>query len=373
MGLCVLLALRPALPAANQTAGSHGPVIDGDTFTVRTISDQQQGGMTVCAFSVPATWKFTSQVDWNYARINCPVTVTAQAVNPTNSEAYFLFPPLQYFCLNPDVNLYSLGQNVSGFMYSHQPSPPDPTLGGLVYWARGKQKKFAYVGAKELPGLPAALGLPAAPNQTGVGIRVTYELNGQPTEEEFYAVYYKTAIPFDGPQGRTFQINWGLMSVHSFRAPAGTLDKRRPVFAALSKSYRPNPAWKQRDEAINAYIAQVFNAQTQAGYDTINAAVQVSKIISANNDAMIASIDRQLAASNRPVSSGGGRGPTASFDDYIRGVDTVQDPYYGASQHSYNEQFHWTDGYGSYRHTNDPTYNPNQTEIGNWQLMPGMR
>ena len=53
------------------------------------------------------------------------------------------------------------------------------------------------------------------------------------------------------------------------------------------------------------------------------------------------------------------RSSTEKFDDYIRGVETVDDPYYGTSQHSYNEQYHWTDGYGSYRNSNDPTYNPN--------------
>ena len=53
-----------------------------------------------------------------------------------------------------------------------------------------------------------------------------------------------------------------------------------------------------------------------------------------------------------------------------RGVDTVDDPYYGTSQHASTEQYHWTDGYGSYRNSNDASYNPNQVEDGNWQLMP---
>ena len=50
-------------------------------------------------------------------------------------------------------------------------------------------------------------------------------------------------------------------------------------------------------------------------------------------------------------------------------MDTVDDPYYGTSQQSSNEQYHWTDGYGGYRNTNDATYDPNRTEVGEWQLM----
>ena len=61
------------------------------------------------------------------------------------------------------------------------------------------------------------------------------------------------------------------------------------------------------------------------------------------------------------------------FDDYIRGVETVDDPYYGTSQQSADYQYHWTDGYGGYRNTNDPSYRPGQTEGGDWTLMPATR
>ncbi len=64
-----------------------------------------------------------------------------------------------------------------------------------------------------------------------------------------------------------------------------------------------------------------------------------------------------------------GRFSADKFDDYVRGVDTVDDPYYGTSQQSSNEQYHWTDGYGGYRNTNDASYDPNQKENGSWTLM----
>ena len=204
----------------------------------------------------------------------------------------------------------------------------------------------------------------------------TYELNGKPVEEEFYAVSYSVSIPYDGPQGRTWQINWGLNCLHSFRGGLGTLDKRRAVFAAIAKSFRPNPAWIQRKLAIDAYLAQEFNRQLRAGYDQIAAAAQLSRQISANNDAMVASIDRQLAASRNSAGNSAGstsRNSADNFDDYIRGVDTVNDPYYGTSQHASTEQYHWTDGYGSYRNTNDATYDPNQSEVGSWRMMTPAR
>jgi hypothetical protein len=185
-------------------------------------------------------------------------------------------------------------------------------------------------------------------------------------------VGYQVSVPYDGPQGRTYQINWGLLSVHSFRAPAGTLDQRRPVFAAIVKSLRLNPAWEQRVGVVNRYLTDEFNRQLQAGYDQIAAAAALSRQISANNDAMLATIDSQLAAS-RATGGGADTSGAAKFDDYIRGVTTVDDPYYGTSQHSNNTSFHWTDGYGNYRHSTDTTYDPNRTEVGNWTPMRAIR
>ena len=55
------------------------------------------------------------------------------------------------------------------------------------------------------------------------------------------------------------------------------------------------------------------------------------------------------------------------YDDYIRGVQTMNDPVTGTSQHCLNEQYHWTDGYGNYRYSNDASYDPitPKTVIGN--------
>lgn len=349
----------------NATGGDktgHGPVIDGEHFTTRQVLDKQQGGIPVCIFIAPEKWKDSSQVVWNYENTSSPVKAAVSAENPANEEAYYLFPALEFFCLRPDTGYYQQGQNLGGLIFAHQQMSPVQTLAAFVQQARSGVPKFQLIGSKDLPDLAKALQLPASDNQRGVGVKVTYEINGKPVEEEFYGVFYSVNIPYDGPQGRTWQNNWGLIALHSFRAPRGTLDKRRDVFAAIARSFRPNPAWQQRLAAINKYLADEFNRQLQAGYDQIAAAGRLSRQISANNDAMIASIDHQLQASRSSLSGGASEARSSSekFDDYIRGVETVDDPYYGTSQHSYTEKYHWTDGYGSYRHANDATYNPNQ-------------
>ena len=358
-------AKTPATP--NPKSKSDGSmVIGGEHFTVRRIIDPQQGGMVVSGFSAPEKWKDQSKVAWNYQNTSNPVQLGASAENPANEEAFYIYPVLECFSLRPDSNYYRPGQNFGGLIFFHQPMPPAQALFGFVKQIRGSSSKLQIVGVKDLPGLAKALNYPMWGNDHGVGLKITYELNGKPVEEEFYAVGYSVDIPYDGPQGRTWQVNWGLRALHSFRGPQGTLDRRREVFSAIAKSFRPNPAWQQRLAAVNAYLAEQFNRQLKAGYDQIAAAGRLSRQISANNDAFLAGIDRQMAASRTSSSSGGsgssetgGRSSFDKFDDYIRGVDTMDDPYWGTSQHSFNEQYHWTDGYGNYRNSNDVNYDPN--------------
>jgi hypothetical protein len=356
------------------SSDSKGLSIDGEHFTVRTIIDHQQGNLPVATFVAPQSWRDQSQVIWNYANYSNPVTSAVDVQSPSGDEVFHMYPSVDLFALRPDMGFYRPGQNVGGQIFAH-PMAAASALLTFVQNVRHGVQHLQIVGSKDLPDLPAVLQLPPTKTQTGIGLKVTYDLNGKPTEEEFYAVYYKADIPYDGPQGRTWQTNWGLMALHSFRAPLGTLDKRRPVFAAMAKSIRRNPAWQQRLKAINAYLAEQFNRQLQAGYNQIAAAGALSRQISANSDAFLASVDRSLQASRTSEGSGAtvGRSSNDKFDDYIRGVDTTDDPYYGTSQHSSNESYHWTDGYGTYRNSNDASYNPNQNENGNWQLMQQTR
>ncbi len=361
-------------PEQMATSGSKGPVIEGEHFTVRTIIDHQQGNLPVATFVAPESWRDQSQVTWNYANYSNPVTATVDVQSPSGDEVFHMFPSVDLFALRPDTGYYRPGQNVGGQIFARPVAAPNALL-TFVQNARHGVQHLQVIGTKDLPELAAVLQLPPTKTQRGIGMKVTYDLNGKPTEEEFYAVYYNADIPYDGPQGRTWQTNWGLIALHSFRAPQGTLDKRRPVFAAMAKSIRRIPAWQQRLKAINAYLAGQFNRQLQAGYNQIAAAGALSRQISANNDAMLASIDRSLQASRSSSSSGAatGRSSNDKLDDYVRGVDTTDDPYYGTSQHSSNESYHWTDGYGTYRNSNDASYNPNQNENGNWQLMQSTR
>lgn len=359
--------------AARPLGGSKGPVVSGEPFSTRVIFDTAQR-LPVGVLSLPAKWSFDSRVAWNYQHVELPVTLSYRAENPENEEAIFVYPMEAYYELNPPDRITPIGQGPMGYIHL----PPMTALATLVRFIQRTRQGVVGLeikGYKELPGLAHAMKADQFKQDippTGLGVKVTYSLSGKPVEEEFYGVSMRNTVPYDGPQGRSYQTYWGMSVLFSFRAPAGTLDKRRPVFAASVKSFRPNPAWQARAAAIQQYLNAQFNRMLQQGYAQIAAAVALSKQISANNDAMIANIDRQLTQS-RSAHSNGERTEADKFDDYIRGVDTLEDPYYGSTQLSSNNQFHWTDGFGSYRSSNNALYDPNQSEVGNWTPMRQVR
>ncbi|HEX4386710.1 MAG TPA: hypothetical protein VH083_27335 [Myxococcales bacterium] len=344
------------------------PKVEGEQFTPRLVVDRQLRGMTAFGFRAPAGWKDQSRVLWDLDNPNLPATAEVMAENPKSLEGFYIYRPAQLYAVRPDPG-YARDGSVAYGLTKANPVPPPQALAMFIQSARQGAPKLRLIGMKDLPDLPKVLKLNYAKTQKGIGIKVSYELNGKPVEEEFYSVYYYQEIPYDGPQGRTWQINWGLIGTHSFRAEAGTLDARRPVFGAIMKSLKGNPEWTRRVVEVQKNISARIQQQQQQGWDSIAAAGARSREISRQNDAMLAAIDKQLAAS-RPAPSANGRSSTDHFDDYVRGVDTTDDPYWGTSQHSSSEQYHWTDGYGSYRNSNDATYDPGQHEAGSWVQVP---
>ena len=359
---------QPADPKSGPAPAPARLTVGGERFTLRRILDYRLNDAVAFTFGAPEKWRDNSRVFWEFGNINMPVTWVVTAENPTNEEAFFLFEPQQFFTIQPDRGFYRDGYTACK-VTKMRPGPPVQVLASFIRQTRAQMSNLKFVGSKELPDLPKSMGTHIASNQRGLGVRVTYELNGKPVEEEFYAVYYLENIP----AGRDSQINWGLGTLHSFRAPLGSLDRRREVFCAIAKSFRGDPQWNQRALAIKQRLIAMWQVNFKANMDSIAAAGRLSKQMAANSDAFLASVDRGLVAARNPsgaTSAPEHRTGADKQDDYIRGVDTVEDPVYGTSQHSLTEQYHWTDGYSNYRNSNDPNYDPNKHENGDWQLMP---
>ncbi len=342
-------------------------VVDGERFTVRQVTDSKFSGQVDFYFGAPKEWKDESRTYWNLQDFKNTATFAITIENPANSEKFFWYRKLACNWLpGPNAQAREGQEGVDGVVM--RPMQPVQALEYLIKQYRSKYPDLKFIGSQDLPGLIKAYGIKSGNQQHGIGEKVSYSLDGKPVEEEFYAVHYYSQV-----NGESI---WGLAAIHSFRAPPGTLDKRRNVFAAIAKSIRPTRAFAERRDSIHQQQVGAYKAHEKATYDSIARGKELAAEGKASEDRFDANLDAGLAqnAAARANASGAtARSGNDKEDDYIRDVETVNDPNTGTTQRSILQENHWTDGYGNYRDSNDPNYDPNKGEVGQWTQMTPAR
>jgi len=397
-------AHRPSVsapaPAAKPAKAAPEHVILGEHFVQRAVVDTRQEGMTAATVYVPENWRFEGKVEWNYGWVEVPVATSWHAENPANAEAYFQYPLLRMASVDAAPRWRQYVKNPKpGDHYSTgpiymEPVPPLQALAAFIKKTRGDVTNLKWLGQQELPDLGKALRLDLAdwPTNRGVAIKIGYDLNGQPVEEAFFGVYFLGKAGTQAVQAghqavganEFVQTNWGFDGLQSFRAPAGTLDKRMPIYCLMAKSVQYDPKWLARAQAIHATLNQMFNQKLKAGWDSISASDALTDETMRQQAQFLDNVSRQEIAMRsstvddgflRTGSGGGGDGGRTSSDrvsDLIRNVDTMNDPSTGDTKEvsnlgGYN---HFTDGFGHYLTYDDPNATPeNQGQNGSWTRM----
>jgi hypothetical protein len=373
--------------------------VAGETFVRRPIFDPAHNNMTVATVHIPQKWTFDSKVDWHYDWIENPLVTAEHATNPANSEAFYAYPllRLESVSIAPQYRQYlknqqqgPTGQRMLTGAISMPLLQPIPAMIAFIKQAR-PALNIQWDGTQELPGLAKALSLSPYPNDHGIAIKITYQLNGQSVDEAFFGVYYATTVgtpaqsigQFKGPANVVQQTNWGFRDLMSFRAPTGTLERRMPVFALIAKSLAMNPQWEQVDKTINDQLLAAFNQKLQQGYDQLRTAAAVMSQVQAQVqefDKGIAKFDQSLRTSTFDDSwlrttgggssgSGGQLSNTDRTSNLLRSEDTVEDPNSstGRTQLSSAGDYHFTDGLGDYRTYSDPNMTPEKVGAsGSW-------
>jgi hypothetical protein len=371
--------LAPAPKGAQATAGER--------FVERVIADTEHGGMRAATIHVPEKWQFESKIEWHYNWVEYPLSYSAHAENPDNAEAYFQYPLIRvdFTEVPPQLRQYDKGRKLppgergATGAFGGPPQPPMQAMATFIQKVRPNVPNFKWLGQQDLPDLAKDLKLDPWPNQHGAAIKIGYDLNGQPVEEAFFGVYYISQGANAGVNaGMIKQTNWGFQALQSFRAPAGTLDKRMPMFCVIAKSMYVNPEWVRLSKAIAEKMLADFNQKLQQGYDQIRAAQAIMEQTMKQQAAFQANFDKQEEAfrssggvDDSYLRDGGKRSASDHWDDLIRGVDTLNDPSTGGTTQLSNlGQYHFTDGFGNYRTTDDPNYTPEKAgEVGSWTQM----
>jgi hypothetical protein len=210
-----------------------------------------------------------------------------------------------------------------------------------------------------------------------VGVRIEYTAEGQLFEERITGIVLCWQVSASGPVGVIVQTNWQLYAALGVRAPKGMLAGVEPLMDRAVSLGRLNPEWVKLRDQVVAQLQQEANAIVQQGWNQIAANAAVTQQIRANSDAFLQSFEAHREQANAEwnhnraaaQAAANARSATDGFDDYIRGVNTYQDPYWGQSQHSIDHQYAWTDGFGNYKYSNDAGYDPNIGSSQSWQPM----
>jgi len=368
-----LVAAGIADPAWAQPAGAAPAQMQ---FRVHPIVDQQQGGLVLGTLTVPQSWKVTSRVEWKYADVSHPVRATARAEAPDGSAWVEYFPVEIFYWLEPVPAPVPVGQRGLGMIHAPNVRLQDAMRQFVIPTYRGRMPSLQVVGSRPVHGLPEAFQVPPSPGEA-MAMRLRYAVGGRTADEDVFAMLGSgNRIPYTGPQGTWYESHRPLLFAHAIGATDGKLQSMYPLLGFIATSLRVDPAWQAHRERVMQQLSAEFNRLIAKGYAQIQAAAQLSRTISANNDAMLSSMQAQRQAqaqrdATRRAASGASGSPNDDFSSYIRGTQRMKDPYWGESEQSSQQRYHWTDGSGNYRSSNDSTYNPNIGAGGgpNWQRM----
>jgi hypothetical protein len=358
------------------TAQQSGPM----QFRVHPVIDQEHGGLVVGTMVVPAHWRVQSWVHWEYGSVDNPVRSMARAEAPDGSAWVEYFPVEIFYWLDPVRAPVAVGARTGGLIHAPHISLQDAVQHFVVTPYRGRMPNLQVVGTRPVRGLLEAFRLPPSPGEA-MAVRLRYALNGRLAEEDVYGMLGSgNRIPYAGPQGTWYESHRPLILAHGVGATDGRLDSMYPLLAFVATSLRVDPAWEAHRQHVLRLLAAEFKRLMDQGYQRIQAAGQLSRTISANNDAILSNMQAQRQAqaqrdAARRYASNQSGGGNDEFSQYIRGTQRMNDPYWGTSEQSNQQRYHWTDSFGNYRSSNDPNFNPNVGAGGGptWQRMDPAR
>ena len=346
----------------------------GTKFRAFSLVDAKQGGLVVSRFAVPEDWKASGRAQWNYNDFYLPVHVSARAEAPDGGSWIEFYPAEVFVWLDRAHDRPGPG---SGGIHHPGITLPEALVRYIIVRNRSKAKNLRILGSRAVDDLPQAFPkvfTQGAPKGRGLCMRVQYELNGAPVDEEFYGFMGDlVTLSSSGAAGLIHEYHRSMFMVHSLGAKNGKLEAQRPLLGAIATSLEPNPAWQRRLAEVQKMQMDFWNRRMAANYAQIRAAGERSRAISAQNDQFLRNIDAGLVANQRARASAGGGQASESgsdgFDQYIRGTEHMQDQNGVVSDQSNNYNYHWSDGFGQFVHTDDPNLDPNHYLTGNYQKM----
>lgn len=315
-------------------------------------------GTDACTLLVPAAWKVEGGVLWQMQYSNL-ASGQMRVFDPQSAAALEIFPAVPGCWDDGGAMFLTPGANYMGNIVARPPRSVREYV--TTYFVPGYRAQCRdLVVGPETPLPEVAAQVERNGREPGIQktvlsgkVRLEYTDRGQKIAEDVYL----TIVVSRAPQ-MSAGVFWNQEHQYSFRAEKAAIDGHAPLLHAMVSSLRMDLAWY-------AAYSQVLQLQRQGQMQAIRDAGEISRTISRNNDAMIASLrsswDARQAAQDRV---------SRQFSESIRGVETYTNTF---EQRAVELPSGYTDVFvnssGEYLLSNVGGYDPNVGSTLEWRRL----
>jgi hypothetical protein len=358
--------------AAAQTSTRANTQIKSDTqgaenfqtFVTYRYTDPMTG-MEAFRLLIPKGWQAQGQITWS-PNPALPAQARFRFSHPNGTGEFNLFPTQAYFWTN---NRLFLTTNPPGTLRFNTlvMNPIDLHTAFtkvIIPQSRPGMTGIKVIKTSEVPELAnIARGQPVQGLRSYASagkMRIQYQENGRPIEEEIYAAVSQFVTDLPGSAlGPGYFINyWYIDYVFSFKAEKGSFDSLAKVFQTMIYSMKVNPLW----------FAKVANVKEMMFQKIIRGIKEIGRIGdmvaragSEMRESQMRDWERRQQANDRVI---------RNFTDNIRGVERFNDPFAEKEVElpsGYGRAF--ANNLGEYIVTDSPSYNPNIGSNLHWEEM----
>lgn len=316
-------------------------------------------GCTAFTMLVPSEWTLSGGVVWQMQYSNL-ASGEFTVRDPKSKAALEVFPIIPA-CWDDGggMGMFQTGQNYMGNVVYPPPRDALQYVRDVFVPLHRKSVRDVKIGAQtDLPDVTRAVerGVqePGVEKRVRASkVRIEYQDGGKTIAEDVYV----TIVLSRSGMVPTMTI-WGLEHQYSFRAEKDKLDALAPLLQTMIASVRIELAWY-------AGYAQVMDLWRQGQMQSIRDAGEISKRISRNNDAILASMRSSWQARQESADR-----TSREFSEYVRGVETYDHPYEGREiqlPSGYDDV--WTNPRGEYVFSNEASFDPNVGSTVEWKRL----
>lgn len=333
-----------------------------DLRLTRHVIHDASANMTAMVVVTPSDWRFSGQAVWDGQSITYPASVRFQADGPVDG-AQVRFLPIEFYTY---VTGRPVGQRMNGSVMLPAMSAAQ-YLQNQLKKLRPQATALNIVSTGQPAWLMASMQEPVQIEQANIArsgmqgrawadaaeMTVTYTEGGKQWEERLYTGILYVSVVLN-TQMRPIFTGWTVSGVVSKRALAGKYQAHQAEFEIIEKNAEVDPEWFVAMAMVGQQLIAQQHNELKRGW---NAAQQMIAAKNQMNESVREVIRERQASSDRI---------SRMREDCILGIDRYASPEGGTLALPAGYKHVWKRRNGEIIMTDNPLFNPNDMNPGEW-------